>query len=92
MFLEGNQTPEGTASQASSEGITDGGGGRRASVTSMESVTSICSMGQLGNTISNSEWEESYIGLLVVQSSVVDYLRFAGFPSTLVDLKFLCQC
>lgn len=63
MFLEGDQTPGGPASQSSSETKTEGGGGggeeggRRASVTSVESETSICSMSQLGNTIANSEWE-----------------------------------
>ncbi|TKS80885.1 Membrane-associated phosphatidylinositol transfer protein 3 [Collichthys lucidus] len=60
VFLEGDQTPGGPASQTSSETKTGGGGeggggggGRRASVTSVESETSICSMGQLGNTIAN---------------------------------------
>lgn len=62
VFLEGEQTPGGPASQTSSETKTEGGGGggeggRRASVTSVESEMSICSMGQLGNTIANSEWE-----------------------------------
>lgn len=61
MFLEGEQSPKGPASQTSSETKSEGGGGggeeggRRASVTSVESEMSICSMGQLGNTIANSE-------------------------------------
>lgn len=64
MFLEGDQTPGGSVSQPSPETQTEGGGGgeeggRRASVTSVESETSICSMGWLGNTIANSEWEGS---------------------------------
>lgn len=65
MFLEGEQTHGGPTSQQSSETDTEGGGGggeeggRRASVTSVESEMSICSMGQLGNTIANSEWEEN---------------------------------
>uniref|UniRef100_A0A7N9ASU5 Membrane-associated phosphatidylinositol transfer protein 3 n=1 Tax=Mastacembelus armatus TaxID=205130 RepID=A0A7N9ASU5_9TELE len=39
-------------------GVEGDEGGRRASVTSLESETSICSMGQLGNTIANisSTW------------------------------------
>lgn len=61
MFLEGEQTPGGPASKTSSGTKTEGGGGeeggRRASVTSAESEISICSLGQLGNTIANSEWE-----------------------------------
>ncbi|KAK9521054.1 hypothetical protein VZT92_020893 [Zoarces viviparus] len=62
VFLEGEQTPGGPASQTSSETKTEGGGGeeggRRASVTSVESEMSICSTGQLGNTIANisSSW------------------------------------
>lgn len=65
MFLECDQAPGGPPSQPSSEAGTEGGGGgeeggRRASVTSVESETSICSMGQLGNTIANSEWEGSH--------------------------------
>lgn len=63
MFLEGEQTHGGPTSQQSSETDYEGGGGeeggRRASVTSVESEMSICSMGQLGNTIANSEWEEN---------------------------------
>lgn len=66
VFLEGEQTHGGPTSQHSSETDTEGGGGgggeeggRRASVTSVESEMSICSMGQLGNTIANSEWEEN---------------------------------
>lgn len=75
MFLEGDQTPGGPASQTSSETKTGGGGGeegggRRASVTSVESETSICSMGQLGNTIANSEWKESY----TILSHLFNYL------------------
>lgn len=64
VFLDGDQTPGAQASRSSSETKTEGGGGggaeeggRRASVTSVESETSICSLGQLGNTIANSEWE-----------------------------------
>lgn len=58
MFLEGDQKPGGPPSQLSSETKTAGEeGGRRGSVASVESETSICSMGQLGNTIANSEWE-----------------------------------
>uniref|UniRef100_A0A669F868 Membrane-associated phosphatidylinositol transfer protein 3 n=1 Tax=Oreochromis niloticus TaxID=8128 RepID=A0A669F868_ORENI len=63
VFLEGEQTHGGPTSQHSSETDTEGGGGgggeeggRRASVTSVESEMSICSMGQLGNTIANSDW------------------------------------
>uniref|UniRef100_A0A3B4XQH0 Membrane-associated phosphatidylinositol transfer protein 3 n=1 Tax=Seriola lalandi dorsalis TaxID=1841481 RepID=A0A3B4XQH0_SERLL len=63
VFLEGEQTHGGPASQESSETKTEGGGGgggeeggRRASMTSVESETSMCSMGQLGNTITNSDW------------------------------------
>ncbi|XP_056230034.1 membrane-associated phosphatidylinositol transfer protein 3 isoform X3 [Seriola aureovittata] len=65
VFLEGEQTHGGPASQESSETKTEGGGGgggeeggRRASMTSVESETSMCSMGQLGNTITNisSSW------------------------------------
>lgn len=75
VFLEGDQTPGGPASQTSSETKTGGGGGeegggRRASVTSVESETSICSMGQLGNTIANSEWKESY----TILSHLFNYL------------------
>ncbi|KAF3847562.1 hypothetical protein F7725_020590 [Dissostichus mawsoni] len=61
VFLEGGKTPGGPASQTSSETKPEGGveeGGRRASVTSVESEMSICFMGQLGNTITNisSSW------------------------------------
>ncbi|CAB1432824.1 unnamed protein product [Pleuronectes platessa] len=62
IFLEGEQTQGGPASQQPAETSTEGGGreegGRRNSVTSVESETSICSMGQLGNTIANisSSW------------------------------------
>uniref|UniRef100_A0AAQ4QMY6 Membrane-associated phosphatidylinositol transfer protein 3 n=1 Tax=Gasterosteus aculeatus aculeatus TaxID=481459 RepID=A0AAQ4QMY6_GASAC len=62
VFLEGEQTPGGSASKTSSGTKTEGGGGeeggRRASVTSAESEISICSLGQLGNTIANisSSW------------------------------------
>lgn len=63
VFLESDQSAGGPASQLPSETRTDGGGGeeggRRASVTSVESEISVCSMGQLGNTISNSEWKGS---------------------------------
>lgn len=61
VFLESEQAHRGSVSQQPTETQTEGGGrdegGRRASVTSVESETSICSMGQLGNTIANSEWE-----------------------------------
>jgi len=61
VFLEGEQSHGGKASQESSETKTEGrggdGGGRRISVTSVESEMSICSLSQLGNTITNSEWE-----------------------------------
>uniref|UniRef100_A0A3Q1JGV0 Membrane-associated phosphatidylinositol transfer protein 3 n=1 Tax=Anabas testudineus TaxID=64144 RepID=A0A3Q1JGV0_ANATE len=57
VFLESEQAQGGPASQQPSEALTEGGGrdegGRRLSVTSVESETSICSMGQLGNTIAN---------------------------------------
>lgn len=59
VFLECHQSPGDPASQ--SETGTEGGaeeGGRRASVTSVGSETSICSMGQLGDTIASSEREE----------------------------------
>lgn len=62
VFLEGEQTPGGSVSQPSSETEPDGGGregggegGRRASVTSVESEASVYSMGRLGSTIANSE-------------------------------------
>lgn len=66
VFLECDQSPRGPTSQSSTVARSEGGGGggeeggRRASVTTVESETSICSMGQLGNTIANSEKEESY--------------------------------
>ncbi|KAF7666800.1 hypothetical protein LDENG_00091690 [Lucifuga dentata] len=62
VFLESEQTPAGPTSQPSSEtgGEREGGeeGGRRASVTSVGSETSNCSMGLLGSTIANisSSW------------------------------------
>uniref|UniRef100_A0A8C5DTW4 Membrane-associated phosphatidylinositol transfer protein 3 n=1 Tax=Gouania willdenowi TaxID=441366 RepID=A0A8C5DTW4_GOUWI len=64
VFLEGEQSHGGSASspQSSPDGRTEKDGGdegiRRASVTSVESEMSICSMGQLGNTIANisSTW------------------------------------
>ncbi|KAK2847448.1 hypothetical protein Q5P01_010447 [Channa striata] len=61
VFVESEQAHGGPASQQPAEAQTDGGrdeGGRRASVTSVESETSMCSMGQLGNTIANisSSW------------------------------------
>ncbi|KAG7243135.1 hypothetical protein INR49_016510 [Caranx melampygus] len=63
VFLEGEQTHGGPAPQQPCETKTEGGGGgeeggRRASVTSVESETSVCSMGQLGKTIANisSSW------------------------------------
>lgn len=66
VFLECDQSPRGPASQPSTVARSEGGGGgggeeggRRASVTTVESETSICSMSQLGNTIANSEKEES---------------------------------
>lgn len=78
MFLESGKTPGGPASQTSSETKPEGGveeGGRRASVTSVESEMSICFMGQLGNTITNSEWEgerRSFTGL----SRLFRFMRF----------------
>lgn len=65
VFLECDQAPGGPASQPSTvvageDAAGAGGRGeegvRRGSMTSVESETSICSMGQLGNTIANSEW------------------------------------
>ncbi|XP_069568474.1 membrane-associated phosphatidylinositol transfer protein 3 isoform X2 [Brachyistius frenatus] len=59
VFLQGEQSHGGPASQQSSEAKTEGDeGGRRASVTSVESEMSICSLGQLGNTITDisSSW------------------------------------
>ncbi|XP_041851111.1 membrane-associated phosphatidylinositol transfer protein 3 isoform X2 [Melanotaenia boesemani] len=62
VFLEGEQPHGGKAPEQSSEMKTEGrrgdGGGRRTSVTSVESELSACSMGQLGNTITNisSSW------------------------------------
>lgn len=92
MFLEGDQTPGGPASQPSSETKTEGGGveegGRRASLTSVESESSICSMGQLGNTIANSEWEgrretEKLLCLVsFIQLSSVDEFRLMRFYSS----------
>lgn len=91
MFLEGEQTPGGQASLMSSETKTEGGGeegGRRASVTSVESEMSICSMGQLGNTIANSEWEgrreaeELHFSASLIQLSPADEFRFMRFHSS----------
>ncbi len=104
VFLESDQIPGGPGSQSSSETKTEGGGGgeeggRRASVTSVESETSICSMGQLGNTIANSEWEErretekplrpvSFIHL-----SPVDAFRFMRFHSSFhMSVHAYCMC
>ncbi|XP_068173107.1 LOW QUALITY PROTEIN: membrane-associated phosphatidylinositol transfer protein 3 [Antennarius striatus] len=61
VFQEGDHTSGESPSQPSTEKKTEGGGeegGRRASVTSIESETSVCSMGQLGNAIANisSTW------------------------------------
>ncbi|MEQ2246799.1 Membrane-associated phosphatidylinositol transfer protein 3 [Ilyodon furcidens] len=64
VFLEGDKSHGGPASQHSSEAKTEGGGGgregrgRRGSVTSVGSEMSVCSMSQLGNTIANisSSW------------------------------------
>ncbi|XP_061575593.1 membrane-associated phosphatidylinositol transfer protein 3 isoform X2 [Cololabis saira] len=57
VFLESDQSHEDTPSHQSSETKSEGGGGdgggRRASVTSMGSEMSLCSLGQLGSTISN---------------------------------------
>lgn len=101
MFLEGDQTPGGPASQLSSETKTEGGGGeeggRRASVTSVESEMSICSMGQLGNTIANSEWEgrreteKLHRPVLFIQLSPVDAFRFMRFRSSF-DMSMLAYC
>lgn len=92
MFLEGDPTPGGPASQSSSEKKAEVGGGeeggRRASVTSVESETSICSMSQLGNTIANSEWEgrrekeELHCHVSFAQLSPVDEFRFMRFHSS----------
>lgn len=88
VFLECDQAPGGPASQPSPE--TAGGdaagaggrgeeGGRRGSVTSVESETSICSMGQLGNTIANSEWAEgSARPILLIQ---LQFLRQIPAPA-----------
>ncbi|CAG6001164.1 unnamed protein product, partial [Menidia menidia] len=62
VFLEGEQYHGSKASQPSSEAKIEGrggdGGGRRTSVTSVESEMSISSLSQLGNTITNisSRW------------------------------------
>ncbi|XP_029699577.1 membrane-associated phosphatidylinositol transfer protein 3 isoform X2 [Takifugu rubripes] len=56
IFLECRQSPGGPAFQPPAETTTEGGGeegGRRGSATSLGSVTSICSMGQLGDAIAN---------------------------------------
>lgn len=76
LFLGEEQTQGSPASHRLSrtnpkgeEGDGGGGGGggaggkegtRRASVTSVGSETSICSMSQLGDIISNSEWRETH--------------------------------
>lgn len=105
VFLEGDQTPGGPASQLSSETQTEGGGGeeggRRASVTSVESETSICSMGQLGNTIANSEWEGrreteklhrpvSFIQLSPVEPQVHEVSQV--FPHVCACILYVCLC
>ncbi|XP_015806695.1 membrane-associated phosphatidylinositol transfer protein 3 isoform X2 [Nothobranchius furzeri] len=55
VFLEGDQS-HGQQAEMKTEG--GGGGGRKASVTSVESEISICSMSRLGDTIANisSSW------------------------------------
>ncbi|KAM4589593.1 membrane-associated phosphatidylinositol transfer protein 3 isoform 2-T2 [Fundulus diaphanus] len=58
VFLEGDKSHEGPASQHSSETKTEGEGGRqgrarRSTVTSVAGEMSVCSMSQLGNTIAN---------------------------------------
>ena len=87
IFLEGEQTQGGPASQQPSDTPTEGGGGReeggrRGSSTSVESETSICSMGQLGNTIANSEWDERDSGKTSLSHSV-KYLLW---------MKVDCRC
>ncbi|XP_029964895.1 membrane-associated phosphatidylinositol transfer protein 3 [Salarias fasciatus] len=54
VFLEGEQRP----SEGKPDGCRGEEGGRRASVTSVDSQASNCSMGRLGNTIANisSSW------------------------------------
>ncbi|KAM6960535.1 membrane-associated phosphatidylinositol transfer protein 3-like [Aplochiton taeniatus] len=58
VFLGGEPSPVGSASRPSNDAPTGGGGGHRTSVTSMDSETSVCSMGRLGSTIANisSTW------------------------------------
>lgn len=63
VFLEGDKSQGGPASQPSPETKAEGGGrgreesDRRDSVTSIENEMSVCSKSQLRNTIANSEWE-----------------------------------
>lgn len=60
MFLEDEQSHGGTPSPSEVKNEEKGGGdgrGRKASVTSVESEMSACSIGRLGNTIANSEWD-----------------------------------
>lgn len=101
VFLECDQAPGGPASQPSPEvagGDAAGAGGRgeeggrRGSVTSVESETSICSMGQLGNTIANSEWAGG--GACPVSFIRLQFLRqiprrLSSFHS--FDLTFACD-
>lgn len=94
VFLECDQAPGGPALQPSSETRTEGGGGedggRRASVTSVESETSICSMGQLGNTITNSEWAGGHSVSLIHS---VTSLRSIPFGFTALKLtSYICVC
>lgn len=101
VFLECDQAPGGPALQPSPE--TAGGdaagaggrgeeGGRRGSVTSVESEMSICSMGQLGNTIANSEWAGG--NARPISSFHLEFLRqipcrLPSFHS--FDLTFACD-
>lgn len=101
VFLECDQAPGSPESQPSLE--TAGGdaagaggrgeeGGRRGSVTSVESETSICSMGQLGNTIANSEWAGGNARpLLFIQLEFLRKIpcRLSSFHS--FDLAFACD-
>lgn len=95
VFLECDQTPGGPASQSSSETRTDGGGeegGRRASVTSVESEISVCSMGQLGNTITNSEWKGSYLTYSHLFSFSIQFCRRIWVLKVSVDVRFQRVC
>lgn len=55
VFLESEQVKSQPSSGIKTKGEQEGG--RRASMTSVESETSVCFMGQLGNIITNSEWK-----------------------------------